>query len=694
MKHIRELHISFSPDSVITITKTDIPLFVKFVASFGVGFSYILRPHDGTLRTIFEDSIYAVVNSCDQLDRLLNARRDFDSMFSNIEMENSAYKFTKAQLFIRQQAEKSQLFLRDNPEVVITPADKGGKTIILDRGIYNKKVDEHIKENLSDHTYFHWKNANIDDCRRVLEPKYERIRALLNPYLKKDVYDGRPNTCHQLKFEPYIVPRLYIKIKAHKDGMPPRPVISATNGWCKEVSKWIIKKLELIGSRFDGIKVRSSSEVFDKVGGQKLKSPDHRLMTWDYVSMFPNIQFVYPKRVILENYDAISETTCVPVDLFVMLVSFLVEDSSYFAFEHRIYRQTKALTMGNSLSQILAEIATNNAVYKTLQSMNQMDISFMYKFVDDFAAAMNVNTAMIFEERLTSVIKGLKIKRVVESPDGTISFLDSLLIRNADQTIVMKWWQKPCSARKIINFHSNHPTLMKRNVIREFMCHAFKTTSPSLYQDTIKIIRVTLRRSSYPPNFIRKSLNEVLSKIGRIHIVSTVGSPDEDIDLETEISKENNQSDGVTNGVVRTKKQRLHNLESPYIAFPFNNIRTYKASREIVRANHADCLLAPSTIRSNRSKIFARLKDEVPLTCIKFAVFTIGCKNCSFSEVLKTESLDVQRTIGHFFNRHDSPVAEHLSRFHTHFISKTPRRLITLRNKFDVDSVYDRLSRL
>lgn len=75
--------------------------------------------------------------------------------------------------------------------------------------------------------------------------------------------------------------------------------------------------------------------------------------------MFTNIPFYFTKKILVEHYDVIARETCVPIDLFIELVSLLVEDSSYFTYKSEIYRQTKGLTMGNRLSKMLAEITTN-----------------------------------------------------------------------------------------------------------------------------------------------------------------------------------------------------------------------------------------------------------------------------------------------------------------------------------------------
>lgn len=112
-----------------------------------------------------------------------------------------------------------------------------------------------------------------------------------------------------------------------------------------------------------------------------------------------------------------------------------------------------------------------------------------------------------------------------------------------------------------------------------------------------------------------------------------------------------------------------------------------------MRKSNIDCKLAPSTLRSNRSNVFAKLKDEPPLTCIKFAVLIVKCTKCIFTEVLKTESLDAQRTINHHFNRADSAISEHLARFRSHDIPRTPKRLFVLDSRYEVNLLHNRMLR-
>lgn len=89
------------------------------------------------------------------------------------------------------------------------------------------------------------------------------------------------------------------RCKVHKPGFPVRPIISAPDCLGRKASKWLLRKLEIIASSFKNIKIYSANELFSSVVYKQLP-PSHRLVTWDYVSMFTNIPFEFAKSIIRE----------------------------------------------------------------------------------------------------------------------------------------------------------------------------------------------------------------------------------------------------------------------------------------------------------------------------------------------------------------------------------------------------------
>lgn len=698
---LRNLHISFDPDDVIDITGLNIPLYVKFVASLGIKFGFPVLGNDCNYFNDLIDGLEKILNECNEYSQLECLKKDFELLYKESVDDDCSSSYTYAQLFIKQIAQYVKVFVKKNADVIISPVDKGGKVIIMTKELYVKKVYEHISAGLIDHTYFHCKSMNEDDCRELLEPMYDKLRLVINPFLAKDVFDGKQCTCRQLISEPYIISRLYVLMKIHKEGLPPRPIISSVDCWGKEFSSWLLRKLQLVSSLFSSVKVKNSEEFVTKYGNKPLKNLNHRLATWDYSSMFTNTPLHSAIKVVRENYMVVASETCVPVDLFIEAISFFIVHCSYFNFNGEVYRQCKNLSMGNRLSQVLAEISTGYATVQTLKSLRDEEISFVVKYVDDFIGAMDPGIMTAFENKIMSFINGLTIKRTDESSDRSVSFLDLLVVRDEVSFeninfIKMQWWQKPCSSKKIVNFHSLHPTSLKSNVVYEYTRHALCITSPCFYQLTMKNLKHTFTRSSYPPNFIKKILNKVLTSIGSVYLMSSVGEPDDNFNFLNELNARsfNNALNEPLLEIkgCKIKESNVFSDAVKHIPIPFKSHNTINRVKGLVKKHYVRCRLAPRVIRSNRMVAFSRLKDNIPLSSIKFATFGLECKNCSFVKFFRTRNLDVFRTVKHVINLEDSPLRTHVKENFGHVFSFNPIKLVKYRNETDLQIAFNRIN--
>ncbi|XP_062550409.1 uncharacterized protein LOC134215193 [Armigeres subalbatus] len=93
--------------------------------------------------------------------------------------------------------------------------------------------------------------------------------------------------------------------------------------------------------------------------------------------------------------------------------------------------------------------------------------------------------------------------------DGQLPFLDTLVIRSNDQTIKTRWYAKPISSGRLLNYHSFHPTSMKINVASNFIQRVIQlTTDGSAQQQKQKIFQY-LRQNNYPSSLINRMLNRI-----------------------------------------------------------------------------------------------------------------------------------------------------------------------------------------
>lgn len=217
---------------------------------------------------------------------------------------------------------------------------------------------------------------------------------------------------------------------------------------------------------------------------------------------------------------------------FMDALSFLVEEVAFFIYDGRLYKQIKGLAMGNKLSQCLADIVTGFAIMEMKEMFEEDKLLFLFKYLDDRSGAMDVDVINNFELLLNA--NGLSVKR--EDEDNSVSYLNCKMNRRVDNTIGMAWWQKCYSSKQILNFHSNHPLYMKKNVVKEYINNALKITTDEHLSETIINLMKTLRRISYLDNFFKKLIFNSINDLKKsAAVTSVIGSVDAVFDYEKEI---------------------------------------------------------------------------------------------------------------------------------------------------------------
>lgn len=426
-----------------------------------------------------------------------------DNEFNKSEFEQSVI-----QKFISKQFSKTVSFLKNNMNIIIAQADKGGKVVIMDKRLHNLKMENYLEENTKNHVYFKCNDLSVSDVSECVERKYDQLRLSINGFLVNDAKLRFKDLCYPLVFEPFGIPRINGNIKVHKDDFPIRPIISSINCQGNFLMEWLLKKLDFIAELLKSCRISNSVELFKALNGVQLDE-NHELVTWDYDSMYTNIPIDVAKGIIRKFYYCIEDTTTVPVDLFLEAISFLTEHSTYFLHNTGVYRQCKGLAMGNSLSKILAEIVTRSFIIDAIEKFSDADIRFLKIYIDDIFGIMNVNVINDVEKEILRNCKFLKLKVVRENERNEVNFLNSTIQRikqDGNKSILkFKWYQKECSSKRILDFQSSHPISMKKAICEEFMKNALLVSDESHWIEVEKSVCSILDASNYPGWFIKKS---------------------------------------------------------------------------------------------------------------------------------------------------------------------------------------------
>lgn len=181
----------------------------------------------------------------------------------------------------------------------------------------------------------------------------------------------------------------------------------------------------------------------------------------DVTSLFTNIPLDLAITGLTSRWPLIERNTRLSFDEFIKAVKFVLS-STYFTFNHTIYRQTYGMPMGSPLSPIIADLVMQDVEEKVSNSLDY-PVTFYFRYVDDIilaAPAKNINEIL---RKFNNYHERLKFTIEYEN-NRCLSFLDLNLMVN-DDTIIIDWYHKKTFSDRYLSYFSNHPMNQKLSTI-------------------------------------------------------------------------------------------------------------------------------------------------------------------------------------------------------------------------------------
>jgi len=498
----------------INLSKTQIPKEVQLLLQLGHRFNLPVTSSDKHKYTIdlikhIEKNIFKLNNStCNSI------RNDSVSILNKI--NNFIPTFNYNNNMINHWVSCTKIFIKNNPNILFTRADKDNVTVVLQKNDYINRMENMLSD---DNTYI---RVNKDPLNKLTTD----IRALLLRWKRNEVFIDM-NTYRKLLITDGILPRAYGLMKIHMENFPLRIIVSSINSPSYPLAAYLHNIIyNSIPKHFSHI--HNSFHLVNKLNGKFIRS-DHRVFSLDVVSLFTNVPKELICNSVVKRWGCISCSTGIPLNEFIIAVSLII-NSTFFRFNNKFYRQIFGTPMGSPLSPILADIVLQDIEEVALGRIPAV-LPFYIRYVDDILLAAPNNLLNIILKIFNSFHERLKFTMEV-SGGNRINFLDvTLIVEN--EVIRFDLYRKPTNSGRYLNFFSNHPIEYKKGVILSLFDRTLLLSHPMFHLKNIKEFVEILLQNGYPLELIFSTINNRIRKF----ITGGINERDKIIESDSTLEK-------------------------------------------------------------------------------------------------------------------------------------------------------------
>ena len=356
-------------------------------------------------------------------------------------------------------------------KAMITRADKGKTTVIVDIEDYNSKTLDFINNN-------NYKTLNTDPIikyQKHVKESLKHCNMIINKKQTKFLTQNKTQA-----------PKLKVQIKLHKPGNPVPPVVNNTNAPAHKLAKFLTKTLKEYLPLAYQYNVNSTTLAQDL---KQLKlNNNHRLITFDIKDLYVNIPTTETLNIAKSMLDTQNNHNTTQQILQLLHTTL---QQNYFTFDNIIYEPTTGIAMGSPLSNDIAEIFLQYHEQSQLKHlMENRTIEYYTRYVDDIFIIYNTEHTNMetINHYINSVHPNLTFTPTQEH-HKTISFLDLHITRKND-TLDINIYRKPTATDTTINYYSNHPTEQKLAAYR-FLINRIVLTPPHTIQPKQRMVKNT-----------------------------------------------------------------------------------------------------------------------------------------------------------------------------------------------------------
>lgn len=392
--------------------------------------------------------------------------------------------------------------LKENKDIVIKPADKGGATVILDRDAYLKEA----YRQLNDIKYY----------VRLNKPVYHDNASKISEILNDMNLDGFISN-EQLEFlsgpRDYRPRNIYFLPKIHKDrskwpwpDMPEaRPICSDFHSETHRISSYIDSFLNPLACNHASY-IKNSFEFVNRIRDAKFDK-NCLLVTGDVSSLYTNMH--HGRTIKCVEDCLVNNPDASRPDMYILQLLDLILKNNDFVFNNETFLQVLGTAMGKVFSPSLANIYLLEFDEKAMNGFPIKPLLF-FRYLDDVFMIWPGSVAQLkeYELFLNGLIPDIKI--TLEYSNIQISFLD-VLIYVEDERLKTRTFFKQTDTHQLLHTQSFHPNHTTRGIIKSQLIRFKRLSSSALdYNNSCKILFSFLKFRGYSLSVLRKMQYEIL----------------------------------------------------------------------------------------------------------------------------------------------------------------------------------------
>ena len=487
------------------------------------------------------------------------------------------------------------------------PFDKGVGICVMEKGLYNSKLDQILSLPQFEKCVPTRKNAKDP----ILKEEEDIVNTLKELKSKGDISE---ELYYQMKPRGSQPPRLYGLAKVHKKDTPMRPVLSMPGSPYYKIARKVTEWL----SKVDECKINSSSKsISDKLHSIVLEE-DEVIVSFDVVSLYTNVP-VNEAIDVCTEYMFSGKYKLPPVNKETFKTLLQLSTCNVVMLTHDgYYRQRDGLAMGIPPAPPLA----NGWLYSFDERIG--DNAKLYdRYVDDIIRSISRNHTDTKLDEINNFHPSLNFT-IERETEGALPFLDMKVVRS-NCKLSSIWYCKPTDTGLIMNFHALAPSKYKRSVVCGFVHRIFRACSSWMnFHTSLTRAKNILENNQYPASFYEPLISATIEKL---LVVAKPNDPETDQDEE-----------------------KAHMLFLQYRG---------KVTDDYVRAlRHLKAPCAPVLTLRKIKTIMPSLKADVDKALRSRVVYHISCSRCNACYVGQTDRHILTRFKEH--KRPSQPYGKHI----------------------------------